>query len=107
MLTAFFGPCLSLVRLNSSPLIGLKNLPSGDVGVNAASVPNDHPVKDNLAKLVSTGTYTFYRDEYALVVGDSQNPKTPVAVAASTSDADVRKSLQECLSRCDDAAQCM
>lgn len=73
----------ALLLYCSAPLIAFKNLPSGDVGTNIASVRSvdsaaaaastlqdsdqqgvqQQPQQDrsNKAKLVSTGIYTFYR----------------------------------------------
>lgn len=73
----------------SAPLIGFKNLPSGDVGTNAWSVKG---------KQVSTGTYTFYREEEALIVGTQ--------VAAPQTAGSAPQNLQACLDACDDDKEC-
>lgn len=85
--------------LCSAPLIGFKNLPSGDVGTNGWSITDAQKKKMNKAKLVATGTYTFYREEQALIVGAEQ---VGASIPPGTADQD----LQNCLNACDNEVWC-
>lgn len=89
----------------SAPLIGFKNLPSGDVGTNSWSL-KEIAEKTARGLMVTTGTYTFYRDEQALIVGSQIDPVPAVTAAASATDADLNPKLQECLNRCDEMVDC-
>jgi len=95
--------CLSPLLSCSAPLIAFKNLPSGDVGTNSWSLKTDKE-KDTKANMVTTGTYTFYRDEQALIVGTQIDPVPLVTAAASV--AELPSKLQECLNRCDEMVDC-
>jgi len=86
-----------------APLIGFKNLPSGDVGTNSWSIQSS-PKPDTNAKMVTTGTYTFYRDEQALIVGNQIDPPTAITAAANLDE--LPSKLQECLNQCDEVVDC-
>jgi hypothetical protein len=99
----------------SAPLIGFKNLPSGDVGTNAwsksirDSATSDNATSEsdqhNSAKFVgvSTGMYTFYREELALTVGLQVDPSIyGITIPAGTGD----RFLQNCLNACDEVVRC-
>lgn len=78
-----------------SPLIAYKNLPSGDVGTNAWSEEQPEEVK---AKLVTTGVYTFYRDEFGENVG---TPVDPLDKGYNITAGVGPQYLQNCLNACD------
>lgn len=81
---------------------------SGDVGTNIWSTPDaaaassssgDDGDRTTRAKLVSTGIYTFYRDELALQVGTQDEPaKYGFNITAGLGG----QFLQKCLDACDD-----
>lgn len=73
------------------PLIGFKAIPSGDIGVNAASVRNGK----TRANGVSSGQYTFYQDPNALDVGYQTAPANAMSFTQ----------LQDCMSACDNDVQ--
>jgi hypothetical protein len=85
----------------SSPLIAFKNLPSGDVGTNAWSVKSEAGRKLSetvTGKLVSTGVYSFYRDEFGMNLGEV----VPAIQKGYNITADASsQGLQNCLNACD------
>jgi hypothetical protein len=94
-----------------SPLLGFKNLPSGDVGTNSWSVKEG----ENKVKQIAAGTYTFYRDEAAQttqpqpgtwIVGTMTTPSPAVAQSGNATE-QIQAGLQECLNRCDDENECL
>lgn len=94
----------------SSPLIGLKNLPSGDVGTNAWSVSKEgsgRKLSETVgAKLVSTGVYTFYRDEFGMNLGEAVPALNKGYNITQDYTPGAKLGLQECLNACDNEVSC-
>jgi hypothetical protein len=69
----------------------------------AASDAGMQQERRNRAQLVSTGMYTFYREELALTVGTQEDPaKYGYNITAGLGD----QFLQNCLDACDELGRC-
>lgn len=65
---------------------------------------NSWSVDKTKAHQVSTGSYTFYREEQALIVGNAE--RIVVGLASAVDLAALDASLQLCLDACDDDVLC-
>lgn len=102
--------CAARLKQSACSVVALSPSHAGDVGTNIWSTPDaaaassssssgDDGDSSTRAKLVSTGIYTFYRDELALQVGTQEDPaKYGFNITAGLGG----QFLQNCLDACDD-----